>query len=378
MIKQSIQWKLSTQISNKYFYLFRYLFIKNRGRSLFSSDGGFTLIELLIAMAISAIVLSLALFGSLLNRQIYLKDQARNEVAQTLRLPLDIIGNDIKQAGEGIGTSDPNFPVILLATEPTQLIMRRQLIQTSLPVCRDITAGTSDAVVVMDQNSGSPLVGCEVGSLTDSDSDGWPDSWDDLERWRDYRSTQGGSIRAFIYNGNGQGEFFTYDTEDAFDAGANEVASPTTAGTDIEYVSIGPSNASWTNSYLADSSSRIYLIEERRYQLEETDEILQLVINDDELLPISNNIGLFGIEILLEQEDIDYTCTVLPPSEDADCTPTLPNPYFWSQIKSIDVTMQVSIDSSQANLLGKECADINDCPKLQLSRKFVPRNVFNF
>ena len=72
--------------------------------------------------------------------------------------------------------------------------MRRQLIQTSLPVCRDITAGTSDAVVVMDQNSGSPLVGCEVGSLTDSDSDGWPDSWDDLERWRDYRSTQGGSI----------------------------------------------------------------------------------------------------------------------------------------------------------------------------------------
>lgn len=377
MKKRFIQWKQSTQISVNCIDTLIIFLIKTPSRHL-SSESGFTIIELLIAMLISSIVIGLALFGSVLNRRVFVQSKARTDISQTLRLPLDSIGNDIKQAGEGIGTTDPNFPVIVLDENPTELVIRRQLVPTSIPVCQDIIAGTSDQVVVMDQNDGSPLVGCEVGNLIDDNSDGWPDAWDSLKKLRDYRLTNGSTIRAFIYNGNGSGEFFDYDNEAFFDDSDAAIATATVGGTPVEYVTLNTNQSSWSNNYLADSSSRIYLLEERRYQLKESTNVLQLVTDDDETLNMTNNIGILDIDIILEQDDIEYNCSVVPPTTASDCN-TLPlNTYSWSQIKAIDVMVQVDSESPQASILNSACDDLNNCPSLQLKRKFVPRNVFNF
>ncbi|WP_225875254.1 hypothetical protein [[Limnothrix rosea] IAM M-220] len=291
---------------------------------------------------------------------------------------MDTLGNDIRQAGEGIGTSDPNFPVVLLSTNPTQLTIRRQLLPTSIPVCRDIVAGSSDPVVVLDDNGGDPLVGCEIGAIADTDSDGWPDAWDELEKFRDFRTTNGGTVRAFIYNGNGQGDFFDYKNEGTFAADDTAIIDPITGANLLEYTTLDAGGATWTNNYLADSSSRIYLLEERRYQLDTNTNTLQLITDDSEELSITNNIGVLDVEIILEQDDIEHTCTVLPPVDPADCDPVLTNTYSWSQIKAIEVMLQVSADSSAALALQTNCPDPEDCEPLQLRRRFVPRNVFNF
>ena len=378
MKRQFIQWKLSTLTSNKLRFYFIFLCHHQSDFKARNQVSGFTLVELLVSLFIGGLIISLAFFGSVLNRQVFIQDKARSDIAQTLRLPLDTLGNDIKQAGEGIGTSDPNFPVVLLTTNPTQLTIRRQLVPTFIPVCRDIGAGTSDPVVTLDNNGGAPLVGCEIDTISDSNADGWPDEWDDVERFRDYRLSNGGSVRAFIYNGNGQGEFFTYQNEQSFAADDTEILDPL-VGTDvIEYTTLNSAGQTWTNTYLGDSSSRIYLLEERRYQLDESSDTLQLITDDGATLSITNNIDILEVQVTVEQEGIEHTCTILPPTADSDCNPTLTNTYSWSQIKSVDVMLQVVADSSAALALQRDCPDPTNCEALQLRRQFVPRNVFNF
>ncbi|AFY38581.1 hypothetical protein Lepto7376_2291 [[Leptolyngbya] sp. PCC 7376] len=377
MKRQFIQWKPSTQISNKLSFYLKLLDYQRKTKNN-SSELGFTLVELLVSLAIGLLVISLAFFGSVLNRQIFVQDRARSEIAQTLRLPLDTVGNDIKQAGEGIGTSDPNFPVVLLTQNPTQLTIRRQLVPTSIPVCRDIAVGSSDPVVVLDQNGGTPLVGCEITVLSDADSDGWPDQWDNAEKFRDYRLNNGSAIRAFIYNGNGEGEFFDYQNERAFDIDDNEIPNPLATVNPVEYTTLDSNSNVWTNNYLGDSSSRIYLLEERRYQLDETSNTLQLITDNSQTLSITNNIDILEVAVIVEQDNVEHTCTVLPPTTATDCDPVLTNSYSWSQIKAIDVMLQVAADSSPALALQENCPDPNDCEALQLRRQFVPRNVFNF
>ncbi len=377
MKRQSIQWKPSTRTSNNTSFFVKFLAYQYSKKQN-CSERGFTLVELLVSLFIGLFVISLAFFGSVLNRQIFVQDKARSDITQTLRLPLDTLGNDIKQAGEGIGTSDPNFPVVLLTSNPTRLTIRRQLLPTSIPVCRDIVAGTNDPVVVLDNNGGDPLIGCEIGAISDTDTNGWPDAWDEIQKFRDFRLTKGNTVRAFIYNGNGEGDFFDYQNEKTFAADDTEISDPIASAGLVEYTTLDANSATWTNNYLADSSSRIYLLEERRYQLDASTNTLQLVTDDSEDLSITNNIGVLEVEIVVEQDGTEHTCTVLPPVVPEDCDPVLTNTYSWSQIKAIDVMLQVVADSPAALALQTNCPDPDDCEALQLRRRFVPRNVFNF
>ena len=258
------------------------------------------------------------------------------------------------------------------------MTIRRQLVPTFVPVCRDIAAGTTDPVVTLDNNGGTPLVGCEINTISDGNTDGWPDEWDDIERFRDYRLSNGGSVRAFIYNGNGQGEFFTYQNERSFAADDTEILDPLTGAGTIEYTTLDSAGQSWSNTYLGDSSSRIYLLEERTYQLDESSDTLQLITDNGSPLSITNNIDILEIEVVVEQEGVEHTCTILPPSVASDCNPNLTNTYSWSQIKAVEVMLQVVSDSPAALALQTDCPDPTNCAALQLRRRFVPRNVFNF
>ena len=376
MARQFIQLKPSIPRSGKHSYLLSLLLRRNR--AVFKPDSGLTLIELLVGTLISSIVLGVAFFGADLNRRLYLEDQGRNNINQNLRTALDIVGNDIKQAGQGIG-QDPNFPVILIdeTTDSQEIVIRRNLSDTILPLCQDITAGSNSAVSVVDHDI-SALPGCAV---FDNNSDGWPDG---LKEWRDYRLTKGkaGTVRAFIYDGQGNGEFFNYNAEKTFDE--NDLAvTPTAGGTSVESGSLETDNTyTWKNNYQAGNGSRIYLLEERRYRLVKEPKdgyTLELVIDGNETVSITNNLEFFEVTAIVEQEEVDYFCSVIPPANSGDCNTSLPISYAWSQIKAIKVKMQAFIDEqNKASIKRLDCDDLSDCEDLQLTRQFVPRNVFNF
>ncbi len=383
MARQFIQLKPSIPRSGKHSYLLSLLLRSNR--LVFKPDSGLTLTELLVGTLISSIVLGVAFFGASLNRQLYLEDQGRNNVNQNLRVALDIVGNDIKQAGEGIG-KDPNFPVILIdkTTDSSEIVIRRNLSDTILRLCQDLEKDTSSAVSVVDNgdDENPPLPGC---SVVDDDKDGWPDG---LKEWRDYRLTKGngGKVRAFIYDGQGNGEFFNYNAEKTFDATDSEVTPtppPSGGTTSVESGSLETDNTyTWKNNYQAGNGSRIYLLEERRYRLVKEPKdgyTLELVIDGNETVSITNNLQSFEVTAIVEQEEVDYFCSVISPTN-TDCgDDSLPNSYAWSQIKAIKVKMQAFIDEqNKASIKRLDCNDLSDCKDLQLTRQFVPRNVFNF
>ena len=71
---------------------------------------GFTLIELIVGLLIMSIVIGLAINAFVGVNKDFSKDKKDIESSQNLSAILELIGNDIKQAGEGI--NDNNFPVI--------------------------------------------------------------------------------------------------------------------------------------------------------------------------------------------------------------------------------------------------------------------------
>jgi type IV pilus assembly protein PilW len=225
---------------------------------------------------------------------------------------------------------------------------------------------------------------------------------------RGIRIANGGKIRAFIYNGDGEGEFFDYDGEKVFspvkdeeenivrDGEGNiivqEITTPLAEDDSVEYVALISGNEEWQYDY-SETGGRIDFLEERQYKLDETSNTLQMFLTDSGdysgALNIGNNIGDLEIGIVIKQEDIEYKCSVIPPTEESHCRTfvdgtegdnTLPPlEYSWSQIKHIDVTLQIDPDSRQALVLSRECNDSNgECSGLELTREFVPRNIFNF
>lgn len=302
-----------------------------------NSDKGFTLIELLVSMVIASIVISMAFSAVLYNRRLYVEDQARVNVNQNLRAALDFVGNDIKQAGERI--TAPNFPVITIASS-SELVLRRRLDLPILPVCQDITISSTDKVYAA-SSAATPPQGCNP--LPDANSDGWKDN---LEAWRNYRCLQDGEtgcqgktsekVRAFIYDGNGNGEYFDYIGENNT---TFELQKQTT-------------NPVWQNRYT--TSSSIYLLEERKFTL--ADNILQLSIDGKTPEKLVNQLSTFEVK------------AVLPGTPDIEKGTFPETGDRWNQIKSIKVNLTATAPPAQLNIKNS---------RLQASGKFFPRNTLS-
>ena len=207
--------------------------------ALDKSNQGITLVELLTGTLISSVIINLGFMGFSLSRQMYLQDQQTSSVNQTLRSVFEMVGADIRQAGEGFA-EDPNFPSIVVTDDDegnSELRIRRSVLTTSLPICRKVVSGTTEEVMVVD-DSGS-VAGCDV---IDNDNNGWPDS---LDAWRDYRVSNGSTVRAFIYDGIGNGEFFNYEGERTFaEDGLTVTPSPDT----VDSASITTDRHRWENT----------------------------------------------------------------------------------------------------------------------------------
>lgn len=295
-----------------------------------TSQDGFTLVELLVAMVVASIVLAGALTITLSSREIYEADQGRTDVNQNLRSALDLVGIDLRQAGQRLPADFPALEIIDGADgSPDTLIVRRNLLGTVLPVCEQIDAGsTSDEVRVVDSGT-TPPQGCDP--VPDDNGDGWPDN---IEAWRDHRDAQGGSILAYVFNPvSKQGEFFLYDGEGATD----------------DHFNRGDGGA-WQNTYLVSEMCRVYLLEERTFGLDQ--DVLRYVTPEDPANPINLVDHMLDVQInaVLADGSIQSSFSA------ADA---------WDNLRAIEVTVSGETRVRQQSVTRT------------LSARYFPRNVLS-
>ena len=92
-----------------------------------------TLMEFMVAIGLSALIALMIVSVALANRNIYQRDIVRTRVNQNVRAALELIGAEVRQAGERLPAS---FPAIQLTdggtTTPDTLILRRNLLDDAL------------------------------------------------------------------------------------------------------------------------------------------------------------------------------------------------------------------------------------------------------
>lgn len=299
---------------------------------------GFTLLELIVAAAVSLTVLGVSLGMVTEMRRWMLGDRTRITANDNLRQVSDFIGQDIKQAGERLESSNqlPGISIIPGASgAPSTLVIQRQLLNETLPVCQTITKDTSTTAMdisVRNGTVGSTNYGTAVSNCTYSytaPAGGEPSTpttlatlrpTANLRSWRTYRCTQTGPAAsntdpcttstnsatawAYIYDPvNKRGEFFQYSGETYGNCVSTGFATPPTTRTcqKIQHVA-----KTWNNTYTysptgsAASQPQIYLLEERRYDAIADPNIansyiLQLTVNRQTPLRITNNLSNFQV-----------------------------------------------------------------------------------
>ena len=239
------------------------------------------MVEMLIALVVTMVVTAGALTLALSSRNLFALDAARTRLNESIRGSRDFLMTDIRQVGERLG---PAFPAIEIINgedlpggqtgDPDQLVLRRNLVDTTLRSCREVD-GNDRRIYISglgddDSSKDDPRPGCVA--VPDSDGDGWADNH---QVWREYRMATGElvedrpTVPAFLYNPQtGLGEFFLYNRDDSDDA----------------YIETATGH-SWTHDYPVEDECRVFLLEERRYQLEE--DLLQLIVNRDEANPLN-------------------------------------------------------------------------------------------
>lgn len=394
---------------------------------------GFTLLELIVAAAVSLTVLGVSLGMVTEMRRWMLGDRTRIVANDNLRIASDLIGQDIKQAGERL-ESDALLPGISIipgasATDPSTLTLQRKLLAETLPVCQNIVAGTTtiDVSVV----TGSAISNClysyaapvtgELTALTTLKPT------NNLRAWRTFRCTQNGSAAAttsdpcttttssatawaYIYDPlNKRGEFFQYSLEESGNCAHTSLPSRTCQR--IKRV-----GSTWTYSYTFDPTTgdddnqpKLYLLEQRQYSLtpdtstnRNDDYILQLSVNDQPAQRIANQIRNFNVWAKVPNS---FTLVPFKAPSTWGCAAggsTGPNPAFstqwycsrfvgnsysaastseissgakplmdWQDLQGIRITLAGINPNSQ--LLNVDETSTNNA--LKLSSEFLPRNV---
>jgi hypothetical protein len=363
------------------------LLVNSAARPWARANQGLSLLELIVGSIIALIVIGLAFSGAIANRSLFLEDQSRNIVNQNLRSGLDILGNDIQQIGEGLGT-DASFTAVQVTDNgvgtSSELIIRRRPLR-ALTLCADVTSGSSAPLVV--GIPGSTLPGCNPGP--DTNNNIWPDQ--DVELWRNYRLDNPTPTLALIFDGTSVGEVFTYNTE---------ARVPNTPAGSFH---IDRTSGTWSNAYLAGRAT-VYLIEERRYRLcpaaqitqpncsavTGQDNILHVIVNGDLNTPIQliNGIDQFNVQV----SHLDPSAPSSPPIASQDfcwqgatrVTP-VPTPPIacdplnqaWSQITSVSVTMR-GLNDAPSDLIRLDPDTVRAENKRLLTKVFFPRNVLSF
>lgn len=299
-------------------------------RSTRASSDGFSILELLVALAILSVVGAASLSLALSSRGVFEQDQQRTTINQNLRSGIDLLGIDVRQAGERLPGNAPAVQIVDGGSGPDQLILNRNLLDYVLPVCKDINSGTAkDVAFVAKKGGGSVPPGC--APVPDADGDGWPDN---IEAWRNYRLANGGAVLAYIYNPVTKlGEFFTYDAEDKSDFHIHRA-----------------NTNQWANDYPTGQQPRIYIMEQKQYLL--SGDILQYVLNGDAAHAYN-----------LVDHLVDFQARAL--YDDGTASNSMPVTSDWTHLQSVEVTLVGS-----STFAGRTM-------RRTLVSRFFPRNILS-
>lgn len=331
-----------------------------------TSNKGFTLVELLVSTLVAGVILSVSL--GLINeqRRQFLGDRSRTEANQTIRTSMDLIGADIKRTGANLSSDPAILPGITLlngsgtvgaADEFDRLILQRRPITDILPVCQDLSAGTTQTTIDVSAFTPTPadpalppIDTCGFSNGNDSDV---PDVPDSLEQFRSYRwslddpintvipvrdRNSGGNDQlpaaptdcvqlggadtecswAYIHDpdpddnpatNDGRGEFFLYMFEDS--GNCDELAGRTCFRLHAypnPTATVVANRGQWQFTYTHDvggalgQQPRIFILDEREYSLAADPnipdaEILQLTLNrQNPPIALVNQLSDFRVE----------------------------------------------------------------------------------
>jgi type IV pilus assembly protein PilW len=302
-------------------------------RSSRACTEGYSLIEILVSLAVTGVIAAATLTIALSTRGMFETDQHRTTINQNLRAGIDLLGIDVRQAGERLPFDAPAVQITDGSSgAPDELTLRHNMLDYVLPVCKEINAGSAaDSVFVARKKVvGQPKVPQGCIPVPDENGDGWPDN---LEAWRDYRLANGGEVLAFIHNPvTGNGEFFVYDDEDnsTFHLHKNN-------------------SENWTYSYAPNQEPRIYILEQRTFRLE--GDVLQVVVNDDTAgaLNLVNRIRDLQVRAVFKDGSVQSTLAG----------------KVWTDLQSLDVT-----------LVAGESFDDRDMNRT-VETRFFPRNILS-
>lgn len=302
---------------------------------------GFTLVELLVAITVMGVVMALLSPMVLSSRKTVQSDQLRTAVNQSLRGGSDMIGADIRTAGERFppGAQSLALPPIVIEEgdddTPDQLILRRNLWEGTLAVCQDVTAGTAPTrILVIDEN----LVQVDEDAYAECgqpiNDDGWPENLAQLKALADSIG-EGGVLFGYIFNpAIAAGEFIRFKVpDDADSTGEVERAEAPI-----------PVHA---QGYPLGSGSRIYVLEERRYRVGD-DDILELLINDapPRLPAVADVVDLRARYVLADGS----TATTVG---------------SWRDIRAVELTLKTNTSRGPEQV------------ERELTSRFFPRNILS-
>lgn len=302
---------------------------------------GFSILELIVASSVALTILGVSLGMLSEQRRWVLGDQTRATANDGLRLASDLIGQDIKQAGERL-ESDTILPGISIipgasAGLPSTLVLQRQLLTEKLPVCQTISANSTSSTIDVAVITAPTVANCVYsysappgGELSTTLTTLQPE--DDLRSFRTFRCTQdgpaanntdpctltnGATAWAYIHDPKTNlGEFFRYSIEERGSCLSSTAFLPAAARIcqkirradskpwkyTYTYTPTNPNDPdSLANPLRAPAAQpQIYLLEERRYFLEpdtdtsRTDDyVLKLSVNRQDPKRIANQISNF-------------------------------------------------------------------------------------
>jgi type IV pilus assembly protein PilW len=224
---------------------------------------------------VTVVIAGATLTIALSTRGMFETDQHRTTINQNLRAGIDLLGIDVRQAGERLPFDAPAVQINDgSGGAPDTLTLSRNMLDYVLPLCKDITAGSNaDTVFTAKKKlpgSGKIPQGCIP--VPDENGDGWPDN---LEAWREYRIANGGNAD------------------------------------------------NWQYSYSTNQEPRIYILEQRSFRLQ--DDILQCIINDDtsNALNLVNRMRDFQVRAVFKDGTIQSTLAG----------------KTWTDLESLEITL---------------------------------------
>ena len=303
------------------------MFLKQKLSSL-SSTKGFSLIEILVVLVLGSLLMGMVLSSTILNNRTFRKDVVRTRIEQNLRGAFEIIGAQIRQAGERLPGAFPAIELVDGASGASdQLTIRRSLLD-GLTVCQNITAGSSNMNVYLNNTVATSPPACVTTGQSSV-----------LQTYTDYRVAVGGPITSYIWNlGSKVGEFFTYNSE-------------VNSGNNVRLVRV---TGNWVNAYPS-LGAMAFVIDEWKFRRSTTSgetDIIEIVQNGDEANRQKLVFGISDFQVLLNMQD-GTTKTSFTQSDD------------WSLIKSISITLTAQ-DTYRGETITRS-----------LSAEFFPRNILS-